>query len=107
MKRIVTAALLIFIVVLLIFRGQPWMMTLASALIAELAAYEYLRLANRNGARIPAWWMLCGTAVVFLFTLPNFWPCFCWPGPPSASRSTACCRTPREASSGWSTWPIR
>jgi phosphatidate cytidylyltransferase len=72
MKRIVTAALLIFIVVLLIFRGQPWMMTLASALIAELAAYEYLRLANRNGARIPAWWMLCGTAVVFLFTLPNF-----------------------------------
>jgi phosphatidate cytidylyltransferase len=72
MKRIFTAALLIFVVVLLIFRGQPWMMTLASALIAELAAYEYLRLANRNGARIPAWWMLFGTAVVFLFTLPNF-----------------------------------
>ena len=72
MKRIVTAALLIFIVVLLIFRGQPWMLTLASALIAELAAYEYLRLANTSGARIPAWWMLLGTAVVFLFTLPNF-----------------------------------
>ena len=72
MKRIFTAALLIFVVVLLIFRGQPWMMTLASALIAELAAYEYLRLANRNGARIPAWWMLFGTAVVVLFTLPNF-----------------------------------
>ncbi len=72
MKRIVTAALLIFIVVLLIFRGQPWMLTLASALIAELAAYEYLRLANTSGARIPAWWMLFGTAVVFLFTLPNF-----------------------------------
>ena len=72
MKRILTAALLIFIVVLLIFRGQPWMLTLASASIAELAAYEYLRLANRNGARIPVWWMLCGTAVVFLFTLPNF-----------------------------------
>ena len=46
MKRILTAALLILVVVLLIFRGQPWMLTLASALIAELAAYEYLRLAN-------------------------------------------------------------
>jgi len=72
MKRILTAALLIFFVVLLIFRGQPWMLTLASALIAELAAYEYLRLANISGARIPVWWMLFGTAVVFLFTLPNF-----------------------------------
>jgi phosphatidate cytidylyltransferase len=72
MKRIVTAAFLILVVVLLIFRGQPWMLTLASALIAELAAYEYMRLANTGGAQIPAWWMLSGTAVVFLFTLPNF-----------------------------------
>src|SRR5208283_1777309 len=72
MKRIVTAALLVLVVVLLIFRGQPWMLTLAAALIAELAAYEYLRLANTSGAHIPAWWMLFGTAVVFLFTLPNF-----------------------------------
>jgi phosphatidate cytidylyltransferase len=72
MKRILTAAFLILVVVLLIFRGQPWMLTLASALIAELAAYEYLRLANIGGARIPVWWMLFGTAVVFLFTLPNF-----------------------------------
>jgi phosphatidate cytidylyltransferase len=72
MKRILTAAFLILVVVLLIFRGQPWMLTLASALIAELAAYEYMRLANTGGAQIPAWWMLFGTAVVFLFTLPNF-----------------------------------
>jgi phosphatidate cytidylyltransferase len=72
MKRILTASLLILVVVLLIFRGQPWMLTLASALIAELAAYEYMRLANTGGAQIPAWWMLSGTAVVFLFTLPNF-----------------------------------
>jgi phosphatidate cytidylyltransferase len=72
MKRIVTAFLLILIVVLLIFRGQPWMLTLASALIAELAAYEYLRLANTCGTEIPVWWMLFGTALVFLFTLPNF-----------------------------------
>src|SRR5664279_3595132 len=72
MKRILTAAFLILVVVLLIFRGQPWMLTLVSALIAELAAYEYMRLANTGGAQIPVWWMLFGTAVVFLFTLPNF-----------------------------------
>jgi phosphatidate cytidylyltransferase len=72
MKRILTAAFLILVVVLLIFRGQPWMLTLVSALIAELAAYEYMRLANTSGAQIPVWWMLFGTAVVFLFTLPNF-----------------------------------
>ncbi|MDR3744953.1 MAG: phosphatidate cytidylyltransferase [Acidobacteriaceae bacterium] len=72
MKRILTALFLILIVVALIFRGQPWMLTLASALIAELAAYEYLRLANTSGARIPVWWMIFGTALVFLFTLPNF-----------------------------------
>jgi len=72
MKRILTAALLILVVVLLIFRGQPWMLTLACALVAELAAYEYLRLANTSGTEIPIWWMLSATALVFLFTLPNF-----------------------------------
>lgn len=72
MKRIVTASLLILIVVALIFRGQPWMLTLACALVAELAAYEYLRLANTSGTCIPVWWMAFGTALVFLFTLPNF-----------------------------------
>jgi phosphatidate cytidylyltransferase len=73
MKRIITAVLLIFVVVLLIFRGQPWMLTLACALVAELAAYEYLRLANTSGTEIPVWWMIFGTALVFLFTLPNFY----------------------------------
>ncbi len=72
MKRILTALLLILIVVALIFFGQPWMLTLAVAIVAELATYEYLRLANTAGARIPVWWILLGTPIVFLFTLPNF-----------------------------------
>jgi len=72
MKRILTGTLLATAFVALIFVGQPWMITLSSALVAELAAYEYLRLANTGGARIPVWWMLFGTALVFLFTLPNF-----------------------------------
>ncbi len=74
MKRVLTATLLAIAVVALIFIGQPWMVTLVSALTAELAAYEYLRLANAGGARIPVWWMLFGTALVFLFTLPSFHP---------------------------------
>ena len=78
MKRIITATVLIFLVFALIFFGQLWMLTLAAALVAELAAYEYLKLAavgaETHGAhlRIPAWWMALGTALAFVVTLPNF-----------------------------------
>jgi len=68
MKRILTAILLILIVVALIFFGQPWMLTLAAGLVAELAVYEYLVLANAGGARIPVWWMAVATALLFYFT---------------------------------------
>src|ERR1700678_2246488 len=78
MKRILTAAVLILAVFALIFFGQLWMITLFSAIVAELAAYEYLKLAARGGARrggelpIPVWWMFLGTALAFVVTLPNF-----------------------------------
>lgn len=78
MKRILTAAVLIVIVFALIFFGRLWMITLFAAIVAELAAYEYLRLAavssEANGSRlsIPAWWMAIGTALAFVVTLPNF-----------------------------------
>jgi phosphatidate cytidylyltransferase len=68
MKRILTAALLILVVVALIFFGQLWMLTLAACLVAELAAYEYLTLANSVGARIPIWWMAVSTALLFYVT---------------------------------------
>jgi phosphatidate cytidylyltransferase len=68
MKRILTAILLILIVVALILFGQLWMLTLAACLIAELAAYEYFSLANSGGARIPAWWMVASTALLFYVT---------------------------------------
>jgi phosphatidate cytidylyltransferase len=68
MKRILTAVLLILAVVLLIFLGQLWMLTLAAGLVAELAAYEYLTLANATGARIPLWWLLTATALLFYVT---------------------------------------
>ncbi len=72
MKRIITGTLLIAVVVALIFLGQLWMLTLAVCIAAELAAYEYLTLANSGGGHIPKWWMAVATALLFLFTLPGF-----------------------------------
>lgn len=78
MKRIVTAIVLIVAVFALIFFGQLWMITLAAALVAELAAYEYLKLAavgaeaHHAQLRIPLWWMAVGTVLAFVVTLPNF-----------------------------------
>ncbi|WP_213805949.1 phosphatidate cytidylyltransferase [Granulicella sp. dw_53] len=78
MKRILTAIILIAAVFALVFFGQLWMITLFAALVAELAAYEYLQLATTVPGetptpRIPLWWMTAGTALLFLATLPN-WP---------------------------------
>jgi len=78
MKRILTATILIIAVFALIFFGQLWMITLFSAIVAELAAYEYLKLAAVGAEshdlklRIPVWWMALGTALAFVVTLPNF-----------------------------------
>src|SRR6266567_1573903 len=78
MKRILTAIVLIIAVLALIFFGKLWMVTLFAAVVAELAAYEYLQLAavgaESHGAklRIPLWWMALGTAIAFVVTLPNF-----------------------------------
>jgi phosphatidate cytidylyltransferase len=71
MKRILTAILLIAAVVALIFFGQQWMLTLFACLVAELAAYEYLTLINsggEHGGRIPGWWMVISTALLFYVT---------------------------------------
>jgi phosphatidate cytidylyltransferase len=78
MKRILTAAVLIIAVFALIFFGQLWMITLFAAVVAELAVYEYLKLAavgaEVNGAhlRIPIWWMAIATALAFVVTLSGF-----------------------------------
>ena len=78
MKRILTAVILIAAVLALVFFGQLWMITLFAAIVAELAAYEYLQLAavgaRSHGVtlRIPLWWMALATAIAFAVTLPNF-----------------------------------
>jgi phosphatidate cytidylyltransferase len=53
MKRILTAAILIPLVLVLVFLGPKWLITLAVAAIATLAAWEYLALAVRGGAKPP------------------------------------------------------
>jgi phosphatidate cytidylyltransferase len=78
MKRILTATVLILAVLALVFFGNIWLMTLFAAVVAELAAYEYLKLAavgahaHEAKLRIPIWWMALGTALAFVVTLPNF-----------------------------------
>lgn len=72
MKRILTAVVLIVLVFAIVFLGQLWMITLCAALVAELAAYEYLQLANLAGAKVPIWWMAAATAAVFVVSYA--WP---------------------------------
>ena len=78
MKRILTATVLILVVFAIIFFGRLWIITAAALLVAELAAYEYLKLAavgaETHGVRlrIPVWWMALATALLFAVTLPNF-----------------------------------
>ena len=74
MKRILTAVVLIVVVVALVLRGEPWMVALAAAVCAMLAAYEYRALAHDQDVYIPLWWLLGATAIIFFFTvrLPDF-----------------------------------
>jgi len=53
MKRVVTAAVLIPLVLLLIFKASPVQMTWVVGLVAELALWEYLALADASGAKTP------------------------------------------------------
>jgi phosphatidate cytidylyltransferase len=68
MKRILTAAVLIALVASLIFFGKLWMVTLAAALVAGLAAFEFRAFAQAGGCPIPFWWTLFAVTAFFLAT---------------------------------------
>lgn len=68
MKRVLTAAVLIVIVFGLVFWGNQLALTIVSALVAMLAAYEYVALTRAGDEVVPAWWMLLATALLFLVT---------------------------------------
>ena len=72
MKRVLTALILIPLVLLLVFLGPRWLVTLAVAAVAMLAAWEYLGLAEKTGARPPRMAVLA--AILALFAGNFAWP---------------------------------
>jgi phosphatidate cytidylyltransferase len=70
MKRILTAIVLITFVIVILFFGKLWMITLVAALVACLAALEYRNLAAAIESPIPLWWVI---AAVLLFFLATFY----------------------------------
>ncbi|MBW4043722.1 phosphatidate cytidylyltransferase [Acidipila rosea] len=66
MKRVLTALVLIPLVLLLVFRGPFWLVTLVAAVVAELATWEYLDLADKSGAKTPRIAVLIGIGLLFL-----------------------------------------
>jgi phosphatidate cytidylyltransferase len=65
MKRFLTALILIPLVLLLIFLGPRWLVALAVAAVAALAAWEFLGLAKSSGANPPRVAVLVAIAALF------------------------------------------
>jgi phosphatidate cytidylyltransferase len=74
MRRVLTAAVLIPVVLLLVFLGPrwQWLFTLAVAGVAVLAGWEYLGLTKRLGANPPRIPVL--VALLILFAVNFQWP---------------------------------
>jgi phosphatidate cytidylyltransferase len=66
MKRILTALILIPLVLLVVFLGPRWLVTLVTAGLAALAAWEYMGLAERGGPNPPRVAVLVSIAALFL-----------------------------------------
>jgi phosphatidate cytidylyltransferase len=74
MKRVLTAVILVPLVLLLVFKGPFWLITLAAAAVAALAAWEFLVLADASGAKTPRIAVLCGVVALFacVFFRPEY-----------------------------------
>ena len=73
MKRILTALILIPLVLLLVFLAPVWLVTLAVAAVAAMAAWEFLGLAEKTGANPPRVAVLVAIVALFVgnFALPD------------------------------------
>src|SRR4051794_14051612 len=71
MKRILTAAVLIPLVMLLIFKAPVWAMSLALAVIALAATHEYLNIVEGHGIEP---FRTVTMLTVILFFLPGTLP---------------------------------
>jgi phosphatidate cytidylyltransferase len=72
MKRVITAAILIPIVLVLVFLAPHWLFTLAVAIVAALAGWEYMGLAEKCSVRPPRVALII--ALVALFAVNFQWP---------------------------------
>ena len=69
MRRVLTAAVLIPLVLLIVFWNSLPALTIAAAVVAGLATWEFLGLAAAHGASgIPRVAVLCGVALLFVCT---------------------------------------
>jgi phosphatidate cytidylyltransferase len=68
MKRVITAAVLVPLVMLLLLKGSFLLVVLATTLVAELAAWEYISIADSHGSRLPRVLLLVAVAVLFAAT---------------------------------------
>jgi len=71
MKRILTAFILIAAVLAILLVAPPWALTVAAALIALLAAYEYRALASHYSVQLPYTWLVLAILAIFYLTLPG------------------------------------
>ena len=71
MKRIVTAAVLIPLVLLLVLKAHFWLLTLVAAVVALAAAWEFMDLADAGGAKMPRVLVLISIAALFACAFRN------------------------------------
>ena len=71
MKRVITAVVLVPLVLLLVFKGSFLLVVIATALTAELAAWEYFSLADQLGAKTPRWLVMLAIAILFAVIYAN------------------------------------
>lgn len=76
MKRAITALILIPLVLALVFLGPRWMFTLVTLGVALLAAWEFVGLAERSGAKPPRIAILVAIAILFIGS--SEWPDLTW-----------------------------
>ncbi len=74
MKRVLTAAVLIPVVLVLVFLGPPWqwLFSVAVAGVAALAGWEFMGLAERGGVKPPR--VAVVVALLALFAVNFQWP---------------------------------
>lgn len=72
MKRVITAAILIPVVLAIVFVAPHWLFTLAVALVAALAGWEYIGLAEKRAVQPPR--VALVIALLALFAVNFQWP---------------------------------